>query len=90
LVETENCSKPKLLVGEAESREVYLKIKTMAVAEKGKANKKILEILAKQLNIAKSRITIVKGEFSTKKILAVSGLNINNALATFIDGLKKV
>lgn len=36
--------------------------------EKGKANQKVIELLAKELKIAKSRITLIKGETSKEKI----------------------
>ncbi len=51
-----------------------LKIKVTIVPEKGKANKKIIEILAKQLKISKKNITIVSGEFNNNKVVSINDL----------------
>ena len=40
-----------------------IKIKTNAQRENGKANKQVIEILAKSLDISKSSISIIRGEF---------------------------
>lgn len=48
----------------------FLKIGVVSVPEKGKANKELLEFLAKKLGIAKSNLQIVSGETDRyKKIL---------------------
>ncbi len=44
-----------------------LKIKVTAAPEKGKANKAIIALLAKEMNIPKSRISILNGETSSLK-----------------------
>ncbi len=49
----------------------YLKISVMAQPIDGKANKALINLLAKKLHIAKSNITIVKGENSRDKILNI-------------------
>lgn len=48
-----------------------LLIKINAVAEGGKANKKVVAFLAKQFKIAKQSITIRSGELSRHKVLIV-------------------
>ena len=47
-------------------------IRIMAKAIDGKANKAIIEFLADELNIKKRDIEILKGEKSSKKILAIN------------------
>ncbi|MBR3605778.1 MAG: DUF167 domain-containing protein [Candidatus Gastranaerophilales bacterium] len=49
----------------------YIKIKITARAVDGKANKAIVEYLANELGISKSRVSIVSGEKSTLKIIQV-------------------
>lgn len=41
-------------------------------AESGKANKKLVEMLAEYFNIAKSKVKIIKGLRSRNKILDIS------------------
>ncbi len=48
----------------------YLRI--MAKAIDGKANKSIIEFLAKELNLKKKEIEIVRGEKSSKKIISIN------------------
>jgi len=47
------------------------KIKIKAVPEKGKANKELIEFLAKKLSIAKSYIKIISGKKSRIKTLQI-------------------
>ena len=47
-------------------------IRIMAKAIDGKANKAIIEFLADELNIKKKDINILKGEKSSKKIIAIN------------------
>lgn len=44
------------------------KVKLTAAPVDGEANKKLLEFLAKEFGVAKSRIRIVKGEKSRNKV----------------------
>ncbi len=53
---------------DADGRRV-LKASVTAVPEKGKANKGLIALLAKELNIAKSDIHIVRGETDRNKVL---------------------
>ncbi len=58
-----------------------LKIRTTAPPVEGKANKSVINILAKRLKIAKSRIKIISGETSrNKEILVSMDRTINNSL----------
>lgn len=52
-----------------------LKVAVTQVAEKGKANKAILAVLAKSLGLRKSRLTLVSGESSREKVVQVKGIN---------------
>lgn len=47
------------------------KIKVAAVPEKGKANRALVEFLAKHLGVAKNRIRIMSGETSQLKRIRV-------------------
>lgn len=47
-------------------------IRIMAKAIDGKANKSIIEFLAKELNIKKKDIEIIRGEKSSKKIISIN------------------
>ena len=50
----------------------YIKIKIMARAVEGKANKAIIEYFSDILKIAKSKITIINGEKSSIKTIQIS------------------
>ncbi len=49
----------------------YFEIRVTVVPEKGKANKKVIEVLSKYLKVPKSRIKLVKGETSREKIFEI-------------------
>lgn len=51
--------------------ERWLKARVRAVPEDGKANKALIELLAKTLKLPKSAISFVSGEISRKKILRI-------------------
>ena len=46
-------------------------VKVSVPPEKGKANRKVIELLSKELKIAKSRITLIKGETSKEKLFEI-------------------
>lgn len=52
-----------------------LKIRVSAPPEKGKANRAVVEILAKKLGLPANRIEIVSGLANSRKTLEISGLN---------------
>ncbi|HEX2148341.1 MAG TPA: DUF167 domain-containing protein [Pseudorhizobium sp.] len=60
-------------VDRAADGESYLRVRVTAVAEGGKANKALIELLARFLQVPKSTITIIYGETARKKILRVEG-----------------
>ena len=49
----------------------YIKVKIMARAVEGKANKAIIEYLSDVLGYSKSRIEIISGEKSSLKVIQV-------------------
>lgn len=52
-----------------------LKIKIKALAQKGKANKELIRFLAKEWNISKGSIKIIKGRTSRQKLLEIEKLD---------------
>ncbi len=54
-----------------------LKIRVMAPPEKGKANKSVINLLAKRLGIPVSDIQIESGSSSQRKVVLISGLSAN-------------
>ncbi len=49
----------------------YYEIRVTVVPEKGKANKKVIEILSKHLKVPKSRIKLIRGETSREKLFEI-------------------
>ncbi|OGI10926.1 MAG: hypothetical protein A2Y40_10475 [Candidatus Margulisbacteria bacterium GWF2_35_9] len=49
----------------------HLKVKLSIVPEKGKANKRLIELLSEYFNVSKSRLRIVSGEFNKNKIISI-------------------
>jgi uncharacterized protein len=61
-----------------------LKVAVTQVAEKGKANKAIVEALAKGLGLKKSQVELIAGELSPQKRFLVRGVSRDD-LAARID-----
>ena len=53
--------------------ETVLKLRVAAVPDKGKANAAAIALLAKALGVPKSNVTLVAGDISRLKTLAISG-----------------
>jgi uncharacterized protein YggU (UPF0235/DUF167 family) len=49
----------------------YYEVKVSVPPEKGKANARVIELIAKHLKIPKSRISIVGGELYKEKVLEI-------------------
>ena len=49
----------------------FYEIRVTVVPEKGKANKKVIEILSKHLKVPKSRIKLIRGETSREKLFEI-------------------
>ena len=61
--------------------ETFLKINVVSVPEKGKANKELLDFLAKKLDIAKTSLSVVWGETDRfKKICVITDKNLDEKL----------
>jgi len=52
-----------------------LKVRVTAPPVDGEANRAVIELMAKTLGVAKSRVRIVRGESSRVKVVEVDGLN---------------
>ncbi len=55
-----------------------LKVSVTQVAEKGKANKAIIEVLAKGLSLRKSQIELIAGELQPQKRFLIRGVSRDN------------
>jgi uncharacterized protein (TIGR00251 family) len=53
-----------------------VKIKVSAAPEKGKANKSLLDFLAKQLGVKKGAVNIISGKTSAVKSVRVMGISV--------------
>lgn len=60
------------IVGEQEGR---LKIKLTAPPVEGEANQALINFLARELDLPKRSITLLKGESSRHKLVAIAGLS---------------
>ncbi len=58
-----------------------LKIKVAAPAEKGKANKSIIEFLSKELSVRKNRIEIIAGQTNPVKQIRISDISVDEILS---------
>ena len=66
-----------------------LKVCVTQVAEKGKANKAIVEFLAKALKLRKSQLELVSGELASQKKFLVSDVELKDLRAKLRDALKR-
>lgn len=55
-----------------------LKIKTQSVAENGKANKSVIQLLANYYKVSRKNVKIVSGETSHQKIIEIIDLQNPN------------
>jgi uncharacterized protein len=51
-----------------------LKVSVTQVAEKGKANKALIDVLAKELRLARSQIELIAGELQPQKRFLIRGI----------------
>lgn len=64
-----------------------LKVSITQIPEKGKANKVLLEFLAKSLGLRKSQISLIAGENAAQKIFLITDLSVSelkNRVAPFL------
>jgi len=57
----------------------YLKIRISSPPVEGKANEALVEFLSDALNVRKSRIEILEGKTSRKKLVRINGLTTKDA-----------
>ena len=55
----------------SEKEKDYYEVKVSVPPEKGKANKKVIELLSKHFKIPKSKISIVSGELFKEKVIEI-------------------
>lgn len=58
---------------DANDGELY-KVYVTVAPEQGKANKKMIELLAEYFKVSKSQVRIIKGEISRNKIVEIIGI----------------
>ena len=61
-----------------------LKVSVTQIAEKGKANKAIIEVFCKSLGLKRSQVELIAGETSSQKRFLVRGTTVE-ALSTAIE-----
>ncbi len=66
---------PNSKQAKVEKNETGLRVKVNAPAKEGKANKRLVEILAKYFSRPKSSIKIIRGLNSKKKLIEIEGLS---------------
>lgn len=62
----------------------FLKVQLTAIPSKGQANKKLIELLADFLNLSKSKIIIVRGSTTNKKIIYIPNNKLEELKKKFI------
>ena len=62
-----------------------LKVKVTAPPEKGKANERVIRLLAKQLGVAQSSVEIVAGHSSPRKTIRIIGLEADDVRRRLVD-----
>lgn len=62
---------PKSGENKVEELGLYVKVRTTAIPEKGKANDSMIKQLAKHYNIAQNKIKIIQGTKLRKKLVEI-------------------
>jgi uncharacterized protein len=50
----------------------YYEVRVSVPPEKGKANERVIELIAKYLKVPKSKVSIVSGELYKEKVIEIS------------------
>ncbi|MDE2717448.1 MAG: DUF167 domain-containing protein [Chloroflexota bacterium] len=66
---------PKASRNRIVTKDGIIKIYVTAAPEKGRANSAVVEMIARRLEVPKRAVSIVSGENSRAKLLAVEGLS---------------
>ncbi len=61
-----------------------LKVSVTVAPEKGKANKAVLKLLAKQLSLPKTKVQIISGHTNSQKQVLVIGVDLESLRAKII------
>lgn len=64
-----------------------LKVKVSAPPEKGKANKSVIDFLAKKLGVRKNAVAIVRGQTNPVKTVQVDGISAGTAMNILAAGI---
>ena len=67
----------------------YVKASVTAIPEHGKANAALIKLLAKEWRLAKSQITIIRGQTSTRKTVEIAG-EVDKVRPSLIAWLNKL
>ena len=89
-VNLQSCIKVKVLPRSSRNQIIgregdLFKVKLTSPPVEGKANKALIEFLAKKLGIAKGRIEIISGKSARLKTLRISGLSLNDVSSLLLD-----
>ncbi len=60
-----------------------LQVRIAASPVKGKANKELTDFLSKALGLRKSSVSIVKGQTSRNKVIAIEGISRDEIISRF-------
>lgn len=69
-------------------RDGALWVRVSAPPVEGKANRKLIEIIADRLSVPKGKVKLVKGETSRLKEIEIEGLSEDEVLGAFGSGDK--
>ena len=61
-----------------DTEEKYLKISVKSPPDKGKANKELLKLLAKRLELSLTNLAIISGQTSRDKIILVTNISLQD------------
>lgn len=58
-----------------------LQVRVTAPPVKGQANREVIAVVSKSLDISKGAVTIIRGHTSRNKVVAITGLNREEIMA---------
>jgi uncharacterized protein YggU (UPF0235/DUF167 family) len=70
-----------------ENGDVYLKVRVRAAPEDGKANTALEALIAKALGVAKSKVSVTRGNTARMKMLEIEGAS-EGELAAFVSSFE--
>ena len=66
--------------------EGVLRVRVTSPAQRGKANRALVELLADKLEVPRGRIHVLRGHASRDKVIAVEGLERKETLRRLLQG----